>query len=144
MSGGGGPTVLFTGFPGFIGMRLLPRLMQLRPEARFRCLVQSRFREAADQGLRQIESQHPEVRGRVDVVLGDITAAGLGLGAEDASALKASLTSAYHLAAVYDLAVPRELGFKVNVEGTRDVVRFLAECPALERLHYVSTCYVSG
>ena len=44
-------TVLFTGFPGFIGMRLLPRLMELSPRARFRCLVQSRFLEAARQGL---------------------------------------------------------------------------------------------
>ena len=39
---------------------------------------------------------------------------------------------------------PRDLGLKVNVDGTRNVVRFLAECPRLERLHYVSTCYVSG
>ena len=45
---------------------------------------------------------------------------------------------------MYDLAVTREIGMKVNVEGTRHVVRFLAECKRLERLHYVSTCYVSG
>ena len=40
--------------------------------------------------------------------------------------------------------MPRELGLRVNLHGTRNVVRFLAECPRLERLHYVSTCYVSG
>src|SRR5205823_10114808 len=61
-----------------------------------------------------------------------------------ARALEASLTSAHHLAAVYDLAVTRALGMKVNVEGTRNVVAFLSGCRRLERLHYVSTCYVSG
>ena len=36
------------------------------------------------------------------------------------------------------------MGLRVNLHGTRNVVRFLAECPRLDRLHYVSTCYVSG
>src|SRR5207237_5202260 len=59
MADGAAPaTVLFTGFPGFIGMRLLPRLMELAPEARFRCLVQARFLEAARQGLATMEAAH--------------------------------------------------------------------------------------
>jgi thioester reductase-like protein len=145
MGAGAGPaTILFTGFPGFIGMRLLPRLLALSPEARFRCLVQARFLEAARAGLAQIEAAHPETRGRTGVVVGDITVPGLALSAEDAADLRATLAGAHHLAAVYDLAVERDLAQRVNVEGTRNVVRFLAECPRLERLHYVSTCYVSG
>ncbi len=142
--GGAASTVLFTGFPGFIGLRLLPRLMELTPSARFLCLVQPRFLDAAREGLARIEAEHPSTRGRAGVVLGDITEPGLGLAPEEAPSLRASLTAAYHLAAVYDLAVARELGMKVNVGGTRHVVQFLAECPRLERLHYVSTCYVSG
>ena len=138
------PTILFTGFPGFIGLRLLPRLMELSPQARFRCLVQSRFLDAARQGIGQIEATHAQARGRVDVVVGDITEPGLGLAEGDARALRDGLVAAHHLAAVYDLAVPRELGLRVNLHGTRNVVRFLTECPRLERLHYVSTCYVSG
>src|ERR1700704_6203784 len=118
------PTVLFTGFPGFIGMRLLPRLMGLSPPARFRCLVQERFLDAARQGRAQIEAAHPQARGRADVVIGDITEPGLGLAAAEAQALKASLTAAHHLAAVYDLAVPRDVGLRVNLHGTRNVVRF--------------------
>ena len=63
---------------------------------------------------------------------------------EDARRLRADLTGAHHLAAVYDLAVTRELATKVNVEGTRNVLAFLAEAPRFERLHYVSTAYVCG
>ena len=31
--------VLFTGFPGFIGVRLLPRLAELQPHASFLSLI---------------------------------------------------------------------------------------------------------
>ena len=137
-------SVLFTGFPGFIGARLLPRLLELAPAWRFRCLVQERFLAQARDGITEIERQHPHTRGRLGLVIGDITLGGLGLAKEDADALRARLVGAFHLAAVYDLAVPREVGMRINVEGTRNVLRLLAEAPRLERLHYVSTAYVSG
>ena len=35
----------------------------------------------------------------------------------------------WHLAAVYDLGVPRDVGMRVNVEGTRHVLRFAEGCP---------------
>ncbi len=36
------------------------------------------------------------------------------------------------------------MGRLVNVEGTKNVLEFLDEAPRFERLHYVSTAYVSG
>jgi thioester reductase-like protein len=137
---GGPERVLFTGFPGFIGERLLPRLIEGRPGAEFVCVVQRRFAEAAARSRTAIEEIYPAARGRIRIAFGDITLPGLGLEAEVLS----GLTAAYHLAAAYDLAVPREVGMRVNVEGTRNVLQFLAGAPWLERLHYVSTAYVSG
>jgi nucleoside-diphosphate-sugar epimerase len=54
------------------------------------------------------------------------------------------ITEVFHLAAVYDLAVSREIGMKVNVEGTRNVLDWAESCQNLKRFHHVSTCYVSG
>ncbi len=136
--------VLFTGFPGFIGARLLPRLLALRPGVAYLCLVQDRFVDAARASIADIEAAHPDVRGRLEVVIGDITRPRLGLEPDAARQVQERLVSAYHLAAVYDLAVARELAERVNVEGTRNVLAFVAGAPRLERLHYVSTCYVSG
>src|SRR3982751_3961766 len=133
--------VLFTGFPGFIGERLLPRLLLGRPAAEFVCLVQPRFAALAERSRDAIESGHPAARGRIRLVEGDITQPGLGLAGD--AGLLATLTAAYHLAAAYDLAVTRELGMRVNVEGTRNVLRFAAGAPRFRRLHYVSTAYVS-
>ena len=139
-----GSTVLFTGFPGFIGARLLPRLLELQPGATFRCLVQEKFLGTAREGIAAIEAAHPHARGRIGIVTGDITAPGLGLPETDARALKKDASAAWHLAAVYDLAVSREVGHRINVEGTRNVLGFLRECKRFDRLHYISTAYVSG
>lgn len=136
--------ILFTGFPGFIGARLLPRLMELLPGSEFRCLVQERFVDAARTSIADLERAHPHTRGRIATVVGDITSSRLGLPASEAKALQKQLTGCYHLAAVYDLAVARELGMKINVEGTKNVLDFLSEAKHLERLDYVSTAYVSG
>jgi thioester reductase-like protein len=136
--------VLFTGFPGFIGARLIPRLLELSPSLQLECLVQEKFLPAAESTLDGMEAARPGTRERIRLLVGDITAPGLGLGESEAKALRSRLTGCYHLAAVYDLAVAREVGMRINVEGTRNVLEVLAGCPRLERLDYVSTSYVSG
>ena len=137
-------TILFTGFPGFIGARLIPRLVELRADTTFHCLVQEKFLDAARSSIDALAAAHPATKGRLKVVTGDITQPGLGIGESDARRLRQSLTGCYHLAAVYDLAVKREIGMRINVEGTRNVVEFLQGAPKLARFDYVSTAYVSG
>jgi len=142
----GTPTrrVLLTGFPGFIGARLVPRILEKKPGSRLVCLVQEKFLGVAKESLASIERAHPETRGRLDLLLGDITLPGLGIEATARRELGRSLREAYHLAAVYDLAVRPEVALRVNVEGTRHVLELLDETPGFERLHYVSTAFVSG
>jgi thioester reductase-like protein len=140
----GAGVFLLTGFPGFIGTRLLPPLLDRLPGARFACLVQERFVSLGREALARLEQEHPHSRGRIQLVAGDITDPELGLEREVAERLHDELCGAYHLAAVYDLAVSRELGERVNVLGTRHVLGFLAGCRLPAHLHYVSTAYVSG
>jgi thioester reductase-like protein len=135
---------LFTGFPGFIGARLLPRLAALAPRRKFVCLVQEKFENTAHAAIEAMAAAHPETRGRITTLVGDIARPRLGLAAGDAQALAANLRGAYHLAAVYDLAVPRDVAQAVNVDGTKHVLELLAAAKELEALHYVSTAYVSG
>ncbi len=135
-------TILFTGFPGFLGSTLLPRILAREEGDEAVCLVQAKFAPLAEARRLEIETEHPETAGRIRLVEGDITRAGLGL---DNGAVPArSVRQIYHLAAIYDLAVTRSAGMKVNVEGTRRVLEFAGDCAALECLQYVSTCYVSG
>ncbi len=136
-------TIFFTGFPGFLGSGLLPRVLRRTEEHRAVCLVQDRHLGLAKRRVDSLVTEFPSLAGRIEVVVGDITKRDLGLGVEFAR-LAESTTTIFHLAAVYDLAVTQELAVLVNVEGTRHVCDFAGACPNLERLHYVSTCYVSG
>ncbi len=135
-------TILITGFPGFLGSRLLPRILRRDPQARATCLVQPRFASIASARIEALVAADPSLDGRVELASGDITQPALGL--DDSAALASTTTEIWHLAAVYDLSVARDLALRVNLEGTRNLLRFAQDCPGLRRHHYVSTCYVSG
>ncbi len=137
-------TLFVTGFPGFLGSELLPRLLARAPGDQAVCLVQGKFANLARDRLEELTLTHPEIDRRVRLVEGDITRPDLGLEGGERAALARSTTEVYHLAAVYDLSVPRPVGMKVNVEGTRHVLDYAAACSSLARFQYVSTCYVSG
>jgi len=127
-------STLLTGYPGFIASRLVGALLDDDPELRIVALVESRLASTA-------REQAPD---RVEVVEGDITERRLNLSDADYERLSAEVTQVYHLAAIYDLAVPIEAAQAVNVNGTGNVLDFCLACESLERLHYVSTAYVAG
>ncbi|MEM6954673.1 MAG: SDR family oxidoreductase [Myxococcota bacterium] len=134
-------TVFFTGFPGFLGRELLPRVLE-RSDHRAVCLVQERYLSHATEARGALERAHG-LKGRIDLVVGDITRPDLALG-EALPSIARDVVEVFHLAAVYDLAVGRDFAMRVNVDGTRHILDFCEKCPTLRRHQYVSTCYVSG
>ena len=133
--------VLITGFPGFLASALLPRLAAVLPdEAQVTCLVEARFEDLA---ARRASAVAQQSGCSIRVVRGDITLPDLGLGPRWAEVAE-HCREVFHLAAIYDLAVSHDAASRVNVDGTRHVLEFAADCPLLERFHHVSTCYVSG
>ena len=76
------PTIFFTGFPGFLGVELLPRVLRRNPEAEAVCLVQEKFADVARQKVTELEKADPDLVGRVRLVTGDITEPDLGLETE--------------------------------------------------------------
>ena len=132
----------FTGFPGFLGTELISSLLPKIPEAKAICLVQTKFKAAAELQKAQLIIRHPELKERISLIEGDITLPHLGI--EHLSAFTETVTQIFHLAAVYDLGVQAEIAHRINVLGTDHVLHFAENCPQLKRFHYVSTCYVSG
>jgi thioester reductase-like protein len=131
-------TSLVTGFPGFIGRRLVAKLLESDADARLVALVEPRMAEAAETAASELDGD------RIEVLPGDIGEPGLGLSDADRDRLAGEVTHVFHLAAIYDLAVPLEIAQKVNVDGTGNVLEFCAAAKSLERLLYVSTAYVAG
>jgi thioester reductase-like protein len=128
---------LMTGFPGFIGRRLARRLLEQSKEVRLTVLVEERMADAA----RELAEPWGD---RLEVVIGDIGERRLGLSEGDWDRLTGSVDTVFHLAAIYDLAVPLALAQRVNVEGTGNVLDFCRAAEGLRRHVYVSTAYVAG
>ena len=128
---------LMTGFPGFIGRRLARKLLEESDDVRLTVVVEKRMQPAA--------AELAEPWGdRLEVVVGDIGERRLGLGDSDWDRLTGSVDTVFHLAAIYDLAVPLALAQRVNVDGTGNVVDFCRAASGLRRHVYVSTAYVAG
>jgi len=133
-------TLFITGFPGFIANRLLERLAG--KECDFILLVQPALRSRAVDEIKRLA----QLSGKTDfrIVEGDISEPGLALSAADLELVQQQTTRVFHLAAVYDLAVPEDLAMRVNAGGTRNVVALARTIPRLRQFHHVSTCYVAG
>src|SRR6266550_1763117 len=135
-------TIFVTGFPGFIAGRLIERLAAAG--ARLLLLVQPAFVSRARQDIARIAIEAKVSPDQFRIVEGDITKQNLGLTAGDLPLVREEATTIFHLAAIYDLAVKRDLALRINVEGTRNVNQLARTLPNLQRYHYISTCYVAG
>jgi len=131
-----------TGFPGFIAKGLVARLAKY--DTQFFLLVQKNFIEKAMRDVEEIVQKTGTPLENFALIEGDITEENLGISRDDLEILRRETTDVYHLAAVYNLAVEKDLAFRVNVEGTRKVNEFVKTVPNLRRYNYISTCYVSG
>jgi thioester reductase-like protein len=135
-------TIFLTGFPGFIAARLVARLA--RADTQFFLLVQPDFIEKAMSEIERIAAEYNIPLENFALVEGDITLENLGIDGKDLPIIQSETTDVYHLAAIYDLGVEKNLAFRVNVEGTRNVNDFVRKLPNLRRYNYISTCYVAG
>jgi thioester reductase-like protein len=129
---------LLTGFPGFIGRRLVRKLLEEDAASRVVALVEERMLDSAREVAAGIDAE------RIELVAGDIADRRLGLDDETYDRLRGEVRRVFHLAAIYDLAVPIEVAQRVNVDGTGNVLEFCLAADGLERLAYVSTAYVAG
>jgi thioester reductase-like protein len=135
-------SIFLTGFPGFIASRLVEKLA--KPDIQFFLLVQPRFLEKAMSEIQAIANRTGTPVDNFALIEGDITKTNFGADLEDLDTLRKEVTDIYHLAAAYDLAVEKDLAFRVNLEGTRHVNDFAETVENLRRFNYISTCYVAG
>src|SRR5882762_7175972 len=135
-------TYFITGFPGFITNRLLLRLA--KTSGQFFLLVQPALVTRAQQEITRIVSATSAPETNFHIIEGDISQPNLGMTVRDLESVRLRTTRLFHLAAIYDLAVARDLALRVNVTGTRHVNELARSLTRLCHYHHVSTCYVAG
>jgi thioester reductase-like protein len=131
-----------TGATGFIGRRLVERLLERR--GKIHVLVREDSLGRLDEAIEHWEKvSEATVSRRVHPVVGDLRGQLLGLSDEQVSELEGTVDHFFHLAAVYDMTAPVELDTAVNVGGTSHAVE-LAGALRVGHLHHVSSIAVAG
>ncbi|WP_404461772.1 SDR family oxidoreductase [Sutcliffiella horikoshii] len=133
----------FTGFPGFICQELVRELLLTKKNVtNVFLLVLPTQKSVSVPIIQTYQQQFPHTT--FHLIEGDITQQNLNMSSEDQKLVKKETNYVYHLAAIYDLAVKKEIAYQVNVKGTNQVVEWLKKLPNLERFIYFSTAYVAG
>jgi thioester reductase-like protein/short-subunit dehydrogenase len=127
-----------TGGTGFIGRRVVLRILDRSPDAEVWILVRreslTRFERLAGRG------EHPW-GDRARSLVGDLTAKNLGL-SEDTIGELGPVDHVVHCAAIYDVTVAEDAQRAANVDGTRAVIALARRLDAT--LHHVSSIAVAG
>lgn len=132
----------FTGFPGFITRQLIREMFEKNVTDSVYVLVLKTERMKAETVKENILKAFPEKT--IEIIEGDITLPNLNLQEDTIKKLKDEVHYFWHLAAIYDLAVPRDVAWTINVHGTSHVNEFVKTLPHLKRYMYFSTAYVAG
>lgn len=123
-----------TGGTGFIGRRLVKRILDLPDTTAIHVLVRR-------ESLGRFERLAQNWDGRVEPLVGDLTAPGLALSDADLADL-GEMDHVVHCAAIYDMTVPEHRQRAANVDGTRAVIALAQRLDAT--LHHVSSIAVAG
>ena len=127
-----------TGASGFIGRRLVRKLLS-RPGSTVYFLIRGSSEEKV-QELREYWNVDPT---RAIPLWGDLCEPNLGISEEMRQLLTGKFHHVFHLAAVYDLEADAEAAMIANVEGTRNVCKFV-EAIRAKRLHHISSIAAAG
>ncbi len=123
-----------TGGTGFIGRRVVSRLLDANPGAEVRVLVR---RSSLGRFERLAESWGE----RAKPLVGELTEPHLGL-TDAALAEVGAVDHVVHCAAIYDITAPEAEQRAANVEGTQSVIELARRLDAT--LHHVSSIAVAG
>jgi NAD(P)-dependent dehydrogenase (short-subunit alcohol dehydrogenase family) len=126
-----------TGGTGFIGHNLINLLLKRRGK------VYVLVRKGSMEKLEKLKLRWGAAAKKIVPVTGDLTKPFLGISPARRKQLEGKIDHVFHLAAIYDLKADAASQDAVNIEGTRNAVRF-AETVKAKRFHHVSSIAAAG
>ena len=108
---------LITGFTGFLAKNIIKELHEQQVYTKIYVLVLPSQKGVAESMIGEIY-QDQLYTSFIEIVEGDITVPNAGIHQDILRELRKEVEYVWHLAAIYDLAVSKEIAWKVNVHGT--------------------------
>lgn len=135
----------FTGFPGFICNQLIREVWKTNPSEKIIVLTVPNMVDKAETEKELMLEEFQLHSDNFQIIVGDITEPSIfQLDNNEKEQLSLEVRHVFHLAAIYDLAVPKDIAYAVNVQGTKNINNWVLTLPNLERYVYFSTAYVAG
>lgn len=128
-----------TGATGFIGKRLIKRLVDQKRKGTIYFLI----RESSKDKVPELQKYWGAKKGQCVPLVGDLTKAKLGLKAADVKLLTGNIEHFFHLAAIYDLMADAESQIETNIKGTQNAVD-LANAIGAGCFQHVSSIAAAG
>ena len=154
-----GKHVLLIGFTGFIGkVWLVNTLLDLPEIGRIYLLIRRQKSNPAAKRFERVVEESPVfdplyerygsslpafLKGKVEVVEGDVSQPGLGLSPDDSSRLKERLDLIINSSGLTDFNPDLRDALATNVDAAMNVLEFIRESDHCGLIH-LSTCYVAG
>ena len=132
---------LITGFPRFVATVLVERLRELDPSEEVHIVVMPEKVAIARKKLGRPKN--------FTIHRGDVASTDLGLSAESLDVLLPTVRRIIHFAQIHHPGAGRKIGYRVNVHGTQNVLRFAQDCADTQggeapRLVHLSSLFVLG
>lgn len=131
--------IFFTGFPGFIGGKIVESIILKDPKVKVIALIIKPVEQQANTIIKAKKFQN-----NIELVIGDVTKPNLGLEEHVLNKLCSQITDIFHLAAIYDMEVPKRLAWNVNVRGTNNMLKFALKCKILNVFVFFSSTVAAG
>ncbi len=140
-------TIFITGATGLVGSYLLKTFLQNGHKV-YALARDSRNKNAKKRVLEILKFWDRNcLTNNLRVIKGDVTAPDLSLNKKTIDLLKVELAEIFHCAAITDLNQPIGEMKKVNLEGTRNVLKLAEEFKENEKfikINHISTAYIYG
>ncbi len=143
-------SILVTGCTGLLGSNIFKILLE-ETNSKIYLLVRARESIVGKKQIKHIldflydnKGSFPQRLRRVQVICGDITLPYLGLNKREFSSLIFGLNFIYHCAANTNLDISRDDAYRVNVQGTKNIVTIANSSRNLIGFNYISTVYIAG
>ncbi len=130
-------TYFVTGATGFIGSRLISKLLERKGTVYY--LVRRKDAKT----IKALNDKWGADAKRTVAIKGDITKKNLGISAADLKKISGKVKHFYHLAAIYNITAPAEPQIKVNVDGTQNTLD-LAHKIRAGCFHMISSIAAAG
>lgn len=130
-----------TGFPNYTNIKLLQKIAEEKKNVHLHMLTMEKFLPMSKKYLRKLSKPAQK---KISIYTGDVTYLDLGLSGDEYNKLTGTITHIMHLAAAWDMGVPRQYCEEIDVNGTKNMLEFASDCVNLKKFGHFSTIHVSG